>query len=337
MGAPLYLTHPDCLVHDPGPGHPEQPARLAAVESELSRREWAGHERRPAPEATDAMLAGVHAAHHVEAVRLMERAGGGALDGGETVVMPGSWRAALRGAGGACELTRALLAGEASTGFCAVRPPGHHARPERTSGFCLFNNVAVAAQHALDALGARRVLIVDWDVHHGDGTADIFRRRDDVLYASIHQRGIFPGTGGLTDVGAGAGEGFTINLPVPEGSDGAVWLSLLEWVVVPAADEFAPDLILISAGYDAHRDDPLAGCALQAGDFAEMARHLRDLGARVGAPVGAVLEGGYDPPALADSVAATMEALAGDRPAHSAPPDFLTERAASQIGHHWRL
>jgi acetoin utilization deacetylase AcuC-like enzyme len=158
-----------------------------------------------------------------------------------------------------------------------------------------------------------------------------------VLYASIHQSGIFPGTGRLIDVGARGGEGYSINLPVPAGSGEDAWLSLLEWIVVPAVAELGPDLILISAGFDAHRDDPLAGCELEAGSFAEMARHLRALGERVGAPVGAVLEGGYALGALADSVAATMAALAGDEEPGSVAPDFLTSRAASHIGHYWRL
>ena len=221
--------------------------------------------------------------------------------------------------------------------FSAARPPGHHATREIGMGFCLINNVAVAARHALDALGARRVLIVDWDVHHGNGTNDIFHSSAAVLYTSIHQAGIFPGTGPLLDVGAGEGRGFSINLPVPAGTGEDTWLSLLEWIIVPAAVEFAPDLILISAGYDAHRDDPLGDCTLEVASFAEMARHVRALGRRVGAPVGAVLEGGYDLAALAASVAATMEALAGDREPESVAPDFLTSRAASQIGHHWTL
>ena len=180
----------------------------------------------------------------------------------------------------------ALLGGEARAAFCGTRPPGHHARNATTSGFCLFNNVAVAARHALDACGARRVFILDWDVHHGDGTNDIFRTSDEVLFASIHQAGIFPGTGPLHDVGSRAGEGFSINLPVPPRSDADAWISLLEHVAVPAASEFGPDLVLISAGFDAHRDDSRGGCELDTGSYAEMARHLRVLGEEVGAPVG---------------------------------------------------
>jgi acetoin utilization deacetylase AcuC-like enzyme len=271
----------------------------------------------------------------VEAVR-SRSASRRSLDG-ETVLSPGSYRAALHAAGGACAMVDALLAGEARSAFCGTRPPGHHARSDTTSGFGLFNNVAVAARHALDALGARRVFIFDWDVHHGDGTNDVFRRSDAVLFASIHQSGIFPGTGPLQDAGSHAGEGFSINLPVPAGSAGDAWISLLEHVVVAAALEFRPELVLISAGFDAHRDDIQGGCELEASDYAEMARHVRALGEAVGAPVGAVLEGGYALAPLAASVAATLEALASDQPPDLVAPDFLTSRAASHIGHYWIL
>jgi acetoin utilization deacetylase AcuC-like enzyme len=271
----------------------------------------------------------------VEAVRSTS-ASRGSLDD-ETVLSPGSYRAALHAAGDACAMVDALLGGEARAAFCGTRPPGHHARSATTSGFCLFNNVAVAARHALDTLGARRVFIFDWDVHHGDGTNDIFRTSDAVLFASIHQSGTFPGTGPLHDVGSGAGEGFSIHLPVPARSDEDAWVSLLEHIAVPAALEFGPDLVLISAGYDAHRDDVQGGCELEAGSFAEMARHLRVLGAQVRAPVGVVLEGRYALDALAASVAATLEALAGDEPPEMVAPHFLTAHAASHIGHHWTL
>ena len=336
MSAPLYLSHPASAGHDTGPGHPERIARFTAIEEELARRGWLGWERREAPAANEAQLTAVHAEEYVAAIREMSAAGGGALEP-ETPVSAGSWAAALRAAGGACAIAEALLAGEAPVAFSAARPPGHHARAADTSGFCLLNSAAVAARHALDALGAERVMVIDWDVHHGNGTNEIFRRSDAVLYASIHQAGIFPGTGPLLDVGVGPGEGFSINLPVPAGADEDAWLSLLEWIVVPAGAEFRPDLILISAGYDAHRDDPLGGCMLEAGSFAEMARHVRVLGEATGAPVGAVLEGGYDLAALAASVAATMEGLADAAEPRSVAPDFATSRAASQIGHFWAL
>ena len=335
--APLYFSHPASLGHLTGP-HPERPARITAIERELDRHAYLGYERRPAPEATIEALCAVHAEAYVERVRSMARLPGGFLDAASaTVVGPGSWPAALHGAGGACALAEALLAGEADVGFSATRPPGHHAALDTTSGFCLFNNVAVAARHALDSLGARRVFILDWDVHHGNGTNDIFRSSDAVLFASIHQWGIYPGTGPLHDVGSREGEGFTINLPVPAGSGEDVWVSLLEHVAIPAATEFRPDLVLVSAGFDAHRADRMGGCLLETGSYAEMARHVRALGRDVGAPVGAVLEGGYALDALAGSVAATMEALAGDQEPESSAPHFLTGRAASQIGHYWEL
>ena len=214
MGPPLYFSHPAGLEHETGE-HPERPSRIRAIEAELESRGWLGDERRGAPAASLEAVTAVHAEAYVEAVR-SRSAGRGSLDG-ETVLSPGSSRAALHAAGGACAMVDALLAGEARAAFCATRPPGHHARRDTTSGFCLFNNVAVAAQHALDALGARRVFIFDWDVHHGDGTNDIFRATDAVLFASIHQARIFPGTGPVHDTGARAGEGFSINLPVHGG------------------------------------------------------------------------------------------------------------------------
>ncbi|MGI8572061.1 MAG: histone deacetylase family protein [Solirubrobacteraceae bacterium] len=336
MGSPLYFSHPACLEHETPAGHPERPARITAIERSLTKGGWLGYEVREAPPASREALVAVHSAEYVDAVRSMSDRGAGAFDQ-ETVVSAGSYRAAAHAAGAACAMVEALLAGEAGVGFCATRPPGHHARTDTTSGFCLLNHVAVASRHALDLLDARRVFIFDWDVHHGDGTNDIFRATNEVLYASIHQSGVFPGTGPLHDAGARTGEGYSINLPVPKGSDEDAWVSLLEHIVIPAAEEFQPDLVLISAGYDAHRDDEQGGCELEASSFAEMARHVRALGERTGAPVGAVLEGGYALDSLAASVCATMEALAGDQPPDSVAPDFLTSRAASYVGHHWSL
>ena len=202
-------------------------------------------------------------------------------------------------------------------------------------GFCLFDSIAVAARHAQDALGIQRVAIVDWDVHHGNGTEAIFRERDDVLLISIHQEGIWPGTGLATDVGTGRGEGFTVNIPVPAGSGHDVFLSLVDRVVGPVAGEFAPDLILISAGYDAHREDPLAGLALASADFGQMTVAVRELAKRLGVPVGAVLEGGYAPAALAESVEATMRALDGEGEAIDAPETAVGEEAAKRTAAHW--
>ena len=281
-------------------------------------------------------LTAVHPPEYVEQVRAVSESGGGAFDP-DTVASAGSYDAALHAAGGACALVDALLGGETGVAFSAMRPPGHHALPEVAMGFCLFNNVAVAARHALDAHGAGRVLIVDWDVHHGNGTNDIFHSSREVLFASIHQSPLYPGTGPLSDAGSGPGEGYTINLPVPPGSGEDVWTAMVEHVVVPAARAFEPRLVLISAGFDAHRNDPLATCELQTGSFARMARRLRGLADELGVPIGGLLEGGYDLQALAASVAATLEALRDGGEAEPAPPHPLAARAAEHAGRWWPL
>jgi acetoin utilization deacetylase AcuC-like enzyme len=333
----LYFSDPSSLEHDPRekmPGHPESPPRLVAVERRLEEEGWLGWERRPAPAASTEELELVHTPRHVAAIRELSEAGGGAIDV-ETYDGPDSYRAAAHGAGGATAMTRALLAGEAKAGFSAHRPPGHHPEPEVAMGFCLFNSVGVAAALATQELGASRVLILDWDVHHGNGTEAIFRDRDDVLLITIQQELIWPGTGLAEDVGEGRGEGFTVNVPVPEGSGNDVFLSLIDRVVAPVAGEFAPDLILVSAGYDAHLEDPLAGLALTAEDFGQMAVEVRELGARLGAPVGAVLEGGYAPGALADSVAATMRGLGGSGDPVTAPETAVAAEAAARVASFW--
>ncbi|MEA2399079.1 MAG: hypothetical protein QOK25_2635 [Thermoleophilaceae bacterium] len=281
-------------------------------------------------------LGAVHPAAYVDEVRRMSESGGGSFDP-DTVASAGSFNAALHAAGGACALVDALVSGQAPVGFCGLRPPGHHAEPTLAMGFCLFNNVAVAARHALDSLGLGRVLILDWDVHHGNGTNDIFHSDPAVLFASIHQSPLYPGTGPLSDAGSGPGEGYTINLPVPPGSGEDVWLSLVEHVVAPAARAFEPELVLISAGFDAHRADPLADCMLDTESFARMALQVRAVADGLGVPVGAVLEGGYDLDALAASTAAALGALAagGQPPAVERHP--IVTRAAEQVGRHWPL
>ena len=340
MTRPLYFDHPACLEHDPRsrmPTHPDTPERLYAVEQALQARDWLGWERRRAFAAKERELELVHSSSHVSAIGELCATGGGAIDA-DTFVGEDSYRAALHAVGSACAMTEALMAGEAQVGFCAVRPPGHHAEPSHAMGFCLFNNLAIAAEHAIRDLGARRVFVLDWDVHHGNGTAEAFRRRSDVLFASIHQAGLYPGSGPLSDVGSGEGEGYTINLPVPAGCEEDLWLSLLEHVVLPAAVAFKPDLVLVSAGFDAHRKDPLAGVCLETSSFGEMARHVRNMAESVGAPLGAVLEGGYEPDVLADCVVETLGALAGSgSPSLVAPEAPLTSRAAAQVGRYWPL
>jgi acetoin utilization deacetylase AcuC-like enzyme len=336
----VLLSHPSSLEHDPReglPGHPENPERLRAIERALEARDWLGWERREAPAASEEDLLRVHSADHVARVRELCRSGGGLIDA-DTYAGRASYEAALHAAGAACEMTRLLLAGEADGGFCAVRPPGHHAEPERALGFCLFDGIAVAAALGIAELGAQRVFILDWDVHHGNGTAEIFRSSPEVLFASIHQGGIFPGSGALSDAGSGPGEGTTLNLPVPAGAGEDVWLSLLTRVALPAARAFEPDLVLISAGFDAHRDDPLADCRLETSSFARMACHVRDAAREWGAPVGAVLEGGYDLAATAASTVATMAALGGEGEAGEVPrEELLTPSAVAQAGRYWPL
>ena len=298
---------------------------------------WLGLDVRAAPAASASELELVHTPAHVSAIDALARAGGGMLDA-DTYVSAGSYAAAVHAAGGAVAMVRALLGGEDTAGFCALRPSGHHAEPGRAMGFCLFNNVAIAAESALRSGAVRRVFILDWDVHHGNGTAEIFRRRRDVLVASIHQQGIYPGTGGLYDFGSGEGRGYTINAPVPKGSEEATWVSVLEHVILPAAESFAPELVLVSAGFDAHREDPMADCLLEDESFGQLACHTRDCAQAIGAPVGAVLEGGYAPAALARSVLATVHALAGEGEADwIAAEQIVTPRLAAAVGQFWPL
>jgi acetoin utilization deacetylase AcuC-like enzyme len=336
----LYFSHSSSLEHDPGAmveGHPDSPVRIEAIQRAMQASDWLGCQVRDAPAATEAELQLIHTPEHVQAIKDLSARGGGEVDE-DTYVSEGSYSAALHAAGGACAMVRALMAGEDSRAFCALRPAGHHATPERAMGFCLFNNVAVAAEVARRELGAERVLIVDWDVHHGNGTVEAFRTRDDVLVAGIHQRDLYPGSGAITDMGSGPGFRYTINLPVPRGSDGEVWVSLLEHVILPIGEQFAPQLILISAGFDAHVGDPLGGCRVDTESFAQMALHVDELGRKLNAPVGAQLEGGYDPKALADSALATIGALKSERnPDSIAPDQIVTPRAAAHISHYWDL
>ncbi len=250
----------------------------------------------------------VHPAAYIDSIEGACSGSGGLLDM-DTVVSPDSFEAALHAAGGAVRMVDLLLDGAVPYAFSAHRPPGHHATQTRAMGFCLFNNVAVAARHALDARGLERVMILDWDVHHGNGTSDIFHDSDEVLFVSIHQSPLYPGTGPADDVGSGAGRGFTVNLPVRPGSGDAAFCSLVDRVAVPLARAHAPQLVLISAGYDAHHEDPLGECAVTEEGYAAMTRSMRRVAEDLEVPVGCVLEGGYDLGALARSVAATLAAL----------------------------
>jgi acetoin utilization deacetylase AcuC-like enzyme len=306
MAPGLFFSHPASLAHDTGQ-HPERALRLLAIERRLEEDGWLGFERRSSPAVDRGLLERCHDPRYLAALERLCASGGGMIDA-DTVVSVGSWEAALRGAGGAVASVDALLDGAAAVTFAAGRPPGHHATSDRAMGFCLFNNVALAALHALER-GLERVLILDWDVHHGNGTNDIFRESAEVLYASIHQSPLYPGTGPASDRGCGAGAGFTLNMPVPAGSGDAVFLDLIRGPLAGAARGHRPQLILISAGYDAHHDDPLASCEVTTAGYGELAATMRELAAQLGAPLGLVLEGGYALDALADSVAATLAAF----------------------------
>jgi acetoin utilization deacetylase AcuC-like enzyme len=305
----LFVTHPGYGEHDPGYGHPERPERLVAVEAgaELS---GLGEElvRVPARAATEREIERVHTPTYVRALERFCHSGGGHLDA-DTAAVPASWEAALHAAGAGLTAIEALETGDATSAFCAVRPPGHHALAARAMGFCLFNNVAVAAAALAEA--GQRVLLVDYDAHHGNGTQDTFYYDRRVTYVSFHQWPLYPGTGSVLETGDGAGRGRTVNVPVPPGATGDVYRAAIEEVVAPLAAEIDATWLLLSAGFDAHRADPLTELALTSGDYADMTADLAKL-VEPGHLL-AFLEGGYDLDALRDSTAAALVALAGDR------------------------
>ncbi len=301
-----FVSHPLFLAHDTGAGHPERADRLRAIHERLDAcglgAQVMAHE--PGRASIEAIRA-VHDAAVVECVRRGAAAGSAVLDGGDTVVSADSYEAALRAVGGAIEAVDHVLDGAWDNAFVACRPPGHHAEAGASMGFCLFNNVAIAAQHAIER-GARRVAIIDWDVHHGNGTQHIFEARGDVFYASLHQWPWYPGTGAATERGRGAGEGATLNLPMAAGDGDAAYMDAFEATLLPALDAFAPDLVVVSAGFDAHVRDPLSSTRVTAEAFARMTTLLL---AHAGGRLVSLLEGGYDLEGLADSAAAHVAAL----------------------------
>ncbi len=318
----LVLRSDRSLDHDTG-DHPEHRDRLLAIDRALDQSGLMdGRPEIAWSPASPAALTRVHDARYVEALERFARDGGGLLDG-DTVVSPASWDAATLGAGAAIALVDAALDGRSPRGFSLSRPPGHHATPRRGMGFCLLNNVAIAAAHAL-ARDVPRIAIVDWDVHHGNGTQDTFYEDDRVLFCSIHQWPLYPMSGRAEERGAGDGYGTTINLPLPPGRSDAEYLSLFDRRLAPALREFEPDLILLSAGFDAHGADPLGGMELTAAGFGDLTRRLTAIAdERCDGRLVAVLEGGYDPPATAASVVATISALDGDE-----PPEWLRDQNA---------
>ncbi|MDQ1398068.1 MAG: hypothetical protein QOG64_3327, partial [Acidimicrobiaceae bacterium] len=304
----LLETHDAYLDHDTGHGHPERPARLRAVLAGIRDAGVADAVMQVAPTpAARIDVERVHPASYLDAIERFCEAGGGAIDA-DTTVSSGSWDAALLGAGAGLDAIARLERGEADAAFCAVRPPGHHATPKRSMGFCLINNVAVSAAALADR--GERVLIVDFDAHHGNGTQDAFYGDGRVNYVSLHQFPLYPGTGRLEETGSGAGAGATINIPLPPGATGDSYLAALDEVVAPLAAATTPTWVLISAGFDAHRADPLTDLGLSAADFGEITARLIALvppGRRL-----VFLEGGYDLDALATSSASCVAALAGE-------------------------
>ncbi|HTX01998.1 MAG TPA: histone deacetylase [Acidimicrobiales bacterium] len=307
---PVLVAHdPAQDEHDPGPGHPERPSRAAAALRGILRSPAADDLVRFVPRpATPEELAAVHDPQYVRSLHERCAVGGGSLDA-DTLVDEGSYDLALRAAGAGLDAVARLDAGEADAAFLVLRPPGHHARRDRAMGFCLFNNLAVTAAALLRR--GERVLVLDWDAHHGNGTQESFVSEPDLLFVSLHQYPWYPGTGGLGEVGTGAGAGATINVPLPAGTRGDAYRQAVEEVVLPAAEVFAPSWLLVSAGFDAHRDDPLAQLELSAGDFADLTERV----ARLVAPGRRILflEGGYDLEALAACTEAVAAALAGER------------------------
>ncbi len=303
----LLSRDPAFESHDTGRGHPERPARLDAVGE--------GIEAAVPPEAvvlleprvaTRTELERVHIPEYLDALERFCEAGGGSIDP-DTVASPRSWDAARHAAGAGLAAVDALRAQRGEAAFCAVRPPGHHATAKRSMGFCLLNNVAVAAA-ALTAQ-SERVAIIDWDAHHGNGTQDIFWDDPSVFYASLHEYPLYPGTGRLEETGGAAAPGLTCNLPLPAGATGDVYLEAFDEVILPLVESFEPDWTLISAGFDAHHADPLTGLQLSAGDFGLFAQRVNDL---TPGRLVAFLEGGYDLAGLRDSVAASLSGLLPD-------------------------
>jgi len=305
-----FVWHDRCLLHDNGPGHPERPKRLTAIRDGLERSGTLARLLSITPEAAPLeALARVHDESYVEALERVCARAPVRLDP-DTGVSEGSWAAALLSAGGGLAAVDAVMEGRARSAFVCTRPPGHHAERDRAMGFCLFNNIAVAARHAQDRHGVTRVAIIDWDVHHGNGTQHIFDADDTVLYISTHQWPFYPGTGARGERGRGPGLGATINLPLAAGSGDDEYERLFETVVLPAIESFEPGLLLISAGFDAHEADPLAGMALTTEGYATLTTLLRDAARTLcEGRIVSLLEGGYDLDALAASVEAHLRVL----------------------------
>jgi acetoin utilization deacetylase AcuC-like enzyme len=304
-----FFTHPCFLDHDTGAHHPERPDRLRAVLGALDAPEFEGLERLDAPAATREQIERVHPSAQVDGVlKAVPQAGLGHIDA-DTVVSPGSGQAAFHAAGALCAAVDVVAKGTASNGFCAVRPPGHHAEPSRAMGFCLFNSVAIGAMQARAIHGLKRVAVIDVDVHHGNGTQAFAWEDPDFFYASTHQMPLYPGSGSVAERGVGN----IVNVPLSPGADGEAFRSVVTETVIPALRRFAPEIVMISAGFDAHARDPLANLNLVADDYAWVTRELMLVADEfAGGRVVSCLEGGYDLEGLAESAAAHVRSLMAD-------------------------
>jgi len=306
MARTILLTHKACIEHDPGQGHPERPDRLRAIMKKLDEPAFRPLDRLEAPSATREQIALTHDRRLVDAVLDSVPATGHVAIDADTLMSPGSGDAALRAAGAVIAAVDAVVKGEAENAFCAVRPPGHHAEPGRPMGFCLFNNIAIGAAHARAAHGIGRVAMLDFDVHHGNGTQAYAEADASLFFASSHQWPLYPGTGAASETGVGN----VVNLPLRATSGGAEFRAAWEREVFPALARFKPELVMISAGFDAHRRDPLGGLQLVEDDYAWITRALIDIAkTHAKGRVLSTLEGGYDLEALASSVAAHVGAL----------------------------
>ncbi|AZQ13427.1 histone deacetylase [Halorubrum sp. PV6] len=320
-----------CLEHDTGERHPENPDRLRAIRRGLAKRH--GVEYAEPDPATREEVVAVHDATYVDELEAFVADGGGSWDP-DTVVSEGTWDAALTSAGLAQWAARSALDGAdgRNTPFALGRPPGHHAVPDDAMGFCFFNNAAVAAQTALDKGEADRVAIFDWDVHHGNGTQDVFYERGDVLYASIHEDGLYPDTGEVEETGRDEGENTTVNLPLAAGAGNADYCHAIDAVVAPALERFDPDLVIVSAGFDAHRHDPISRMRVSSEGYALMTDQIRSVTDDVGAATAYVLEGGYGLDTLAEGVSMVHETFDGRTPvSDDEDPDEKTKTLVGEL------
>lgn len=313
MARSAVVIDPDYLKHDPGHFHPESPERLKVL-LDLSRElDSESFELLPPRPALREEVESCHSSDYIELIQATSTTNRYALDG-DTVTCRDSFGVGLLAVGGFLKLLDSIAAGDCRNGFALVRPPGHHALRDRAMGFCLFNTAAIGAHHLKRHYGAKRILIMDWDVHHGNGTQDAFYQDPSVLYLSTHQYPYYPGTGAMDEVGIGEGEGHTVNIPLPAGCGDGEYLRVFKRIVMPIGEKYGPEWILVSAGFDPHRRDPLGGMDVTERGFSTMASLLVDLAEKhAGGKIAFLLEGGYDLAALKNSVVAVLQQIKGER------------------------